>query len=90
MKTATAEGLRTKLDEFLKAHETVVIMEGDRPRALLMPVEDTDDLERLLSARRVDLATLLDEADRRIDESGGIPHGDFWATVESKATAGNQ
>jgi len=86
MKTATAEGLRSNLDEYLNAHETVVIIDGDRPTAVLVPVTDTDDIERLLSARGADLASLLSEADRRIEETGGIPHDEFWARVEEEDT----
>lgn len=48
-------------------------------------VEDEDDLERLLMANNAELMTLLDEADRRISATGGIPHEEFWTRVECEA-----
>jgi hypothetical protein len=30
---------------------------------------------------------LLDEADRRIRETGGIPHNEFWTRVKQEAKA---
>ncbi len=52
--------------------------------AVLIGVEDDDELERLLLAHSRNLRALLDAADRRIDQGEGISHEEFWHRVESR------
>jgi hypothetical protein len=35
-------------------------------------------------ANRKRLMELFDEASRRIDEMGGIPHDEFWTQIDAK------
>jgi len=89
MKTATATALRSRLSDYLNQSEPVVVTQNGHPKAVLMPVEDEDDVERLLMANNVELMRMLDEADQRISRTGGIPHEEFWARMgrETKARA---
>jgi prevent-host-death family protein len=86
MKTATMSALRSRLGDYLNQDEPVVVTQKGHPRAVLIPVEDEDDLERLLMANNAELMTILEEADRRISITGGIPHDEFWARVEREST----
>ena len=70
MKTASASALRSHLSDYLNQTEPVVVTQQGRPKAVLMPVESQDDLERLLLANNAQFMRLLDEADRRISEIG--------------------
>jgi prevent-host-death family protein len=85
MKTATISALRSRLREYLNLTEPVVVTQNGRAKAVLWPVEDSDDLDRLLLANNTELMKLLDEADRRISATGGIPHERFWKQVNEKA-----
>ena len=85
MKSATATTLRANLNEYLNQSEPVVVTQKGRPRAVLMPVANDEDMERLLMANNAELMKLLDEADRRISASGGIPHDAFWGSIREQS-----
>ena len=84
MKTATASALRSRLGEFLNQTEPVVVTQQGRPKAVLLHVKSQEDVERLLLANNRELMKLLDQADRRITETGGVTHDDFWAQATPK------
>ena len=84
MKSATATTLRANLNQYLNQSEPVVVTQKGRPRAVLMPVANEDDVERLLMANSAELMQLLDEADQRISASGGIPHDAFWSRIREQ------
>lgn len=44
---------------------------------------DPDDLERFLLANNPNFMQAIEEADRRIAETGGIKHEDLWALVDA-------
>jgi hypothetical protein len=44
-------------------------------------------MERLLLANNVEFMKLLSDADRRISETGGLSHREFWAQVKQDADA---
>ena len=48
------------------------------------PHDDDDDEFRRRMANSKRLMELLDEASRRIDETGGIPHDEFWKRIDAK------
>ena len=48
------------------------------------PSKDDDDDFRRRMANSKQLMKLLDEASRRIDETGGIPHDEFWKRIDAK------
>lgn len=81
MKTATASALRSRLSNYLEQNEPVIVTRNGRPKAVLLPVREEADVERLLMANNAELMELLDAADRRISATGGIPHDEFWRRV---------
>jgi hypothetical protein len=47
----------------------------------MLKIKDDDDLERLLLANSPKLQAMLDAAEQRIKETGGISHEDVWKEV---------
>lgn len=62
----------------------VVVTKNGKPVVLLLSIADDDDLERILLANSKRFQAMLDAAEQRIKETGGINHEDLWATVEAK------
>src|SRR6266853_6880697 len=85
MKIASVADVKARLSSYLKASVTgpVVVTRNGKAVAVLLGVEDDDELERLLLAHSRKLRAILDAADRRIEEGAGIGHDEFWKKVES-------
>jgi prevent-host-death family protein len=88
MKIASVADVKARLSSYLKATATgpIVVTKNGKAVAVLLGVNDDDELERLLLAHSPKLRAILDAADRRIDEGAGIEHKDFWKQVQSKPT----
>jgi hypothetical protein len=56
--------------------------------AVLVAVTDEDELERLVLAHSPTFQPVLDRSRRQIEETGGIPHDEFWRQVEAESRAG--
>jgi len=56
----------------------------------MIAVTDDDELKRLVLAHSPNFQAILDKSRRQIDETGGIPHEQFWRVVniESQKPAG--
>jgi prevent-host-death family protein len=85
MKTASVAEVKARLSSYLEASAAgpVVVTRKGKAVAVLFGVRDDDELERLLLAHSRELRAILDAADRRIDESGGIGHDEFWHKVQA-------
>src|SRR5437016_12897013 len=85
MKTASVAEVKARLSAYLKASAAgpVVVTRNGKAVAVLLGVEDDEELERLLLAHSGKLRAILDAADRRIDEGAGISHDEFWQQVEA-------
>lgn len=86
MRIASVANVKAQLSAYLKASAEgpVVVTRNGKAVAVLIGVDDDEDLERLLLAHSRKLRSILAAANRRIDEGGGISHEDFWRRVESK------
>ena len=87
MKTASMSVLRLRLGDYLNQREPVVVTQNGHHKAVLVPVSDEADMERLLMADNAELMAMLEEADRRSSSTGGIPHDEFWARVDRRTKA---
>ena len=91
MKVASVANVKSKLSAYLQASREgpVVVTRNGKAVAVLLAVEDDDELERLLMAYTPRLRAILDAARGRIQRGAGIPHEDFWQDIlaedESKA-----
>jgi prevent-host-death family protein len=86
MRTATVAEMKASLDSYVKASAAgpVVVTRNGKPVAVLLGVNDKEDVERLVIKPKRTLAEILEAADRRLDESAGIPHDEFWQQVEAR------
>jgi prevent-host-death family protein len=92
MKIASVADVKARLSAYLKASEDgpVVVTRNGKAVAVLLAVTDEDDLERLVLAHSPKFRAILDKSRRQIEETGGIPHEQFWREVkaESRKAAG--
>lgn len=87
MKTVTIEQAKSALEKLIyELDESLLIIESDdgEPLAVLTSVRMLDDLDTNSSYSRRTLYEILGEANRRIEEDGGIAAEDFWAQVEAE------
>jgi prevent-host-death family protein len=86
MKIAPIAEIKAQLSAFIKASEEgpVIITKNGRPVAVLLGISDEDEIERLALAYSKKLQSLLDNAEKRIRATGGIPHDEFWQQVDAE------
>ena len=86
MKIASVADVKAHFSTFLKESKQgpVVVTRNGRPAAVLLSVEDEDEIDRLTLAYSPKLQKILTLARRQIKEHGGIPHDDFWKNIDKK------
>ena len=87
MKIASVADVKAHLSAYIKASEDelVVITKNGKPVAVLLPMEDDDELERLTLAYSRRFQAILHESRAQIRATGGIPHDDFWREIDAEA-----
>src|SRR5580704_18116408 len=87
MKIASVADVKARLSAYLKASQEgpVVVTRNGKAVAVLLAVTDDDELERLVLAHSPKFQALLDKSRRQIEETGGIPHEQFWREVEAES-----
>jgi prevent-host-death family protein len=93
MKIASVADVKAKLSAYLRESQQgpVIVTRNGKPVAVLLAVTDEDELERLVLAHSPKFQALLDKSRRQIEETGGIPHEDFWREVAAESRKkGNQ
>jgi prevent-host-death family protein len=90
MKIASVADVKARLSSYLNESTAgpVVVTRNGKAVAVLLGVQDDEELERILLAHSRKLRAILDAADRRIDEGAGIGHEEFWQKVESTKPSG--
>ena len=83
MKIASVADVKARLSAYLKESQAgpVVVTRNGKAVAVLLAVTDDDELERLILAHSPKFQALLDKSRRQIDETGGVPHEQFWCEV---------
>ena len=79
---------KARLSAYIKESEEkgpIIITRNGRAVAVLLPVLDEDDMERLLLAYNPKFRQLIEAAEQRIEETSGIRHEEFWQSVEEVA-----
>ena len=86
MRIAPVAEIKARFSSYLRASETgpVVVTRNGRPVAVLLSVEDDEELERLILAYSPKFQTILQTARQQIREGKGIPHDEFWREMESE------
>ncbi len=85
MKTASIAEIKSQFSAFLKASEAapVVVTRNGRPVAVIVGVQDADEIERLLLAYSPRLRAILEASRKQIREGDVLSHEEFWAEVEA-------
>lgn len=88
MKIAPVADVKARLSGYLEQCKRgpVVVTKNGRAVAVLISVEDEDELERLVLAHTPKFRSLLEQAEQRIETTGGVPHKEFWASVRRRPT----
>jgi|SRR5581483_5932887 len=87
MKIASVADVKAHLSAYIKASEDelVIITKNGKPVAVLLPMEDDDELERLTLAYSRRFQSILQEAREQVRVGRGITHDDFWREIETDA-----
>ena len=86
MRIASVADVKANFSSYIKESEegAVVITRNEKPVAVLLGVQDDDEVERLILSRSRRLRAILDAAHQRIRAGEGIPHDEFWKQVEAE------
>jgi prevent-host-death family protein len=86
MKIASVADVKARLSAYLKDSREgpVIVTRNGKAVAVLLAVTDDDELERLVLAHSPKFQAILDKSRRQIEETGGIPHEEFWRQVEAE------
>ena len=86
MKIAPVAELKAQFSAYLKssAEGPIVVTRHGKPIAVLLSIEDEDELERLVLAYTPKFRAILEAAREQIRETGGIEHEEFWQEMEAE------
>lgn len=94
MKSASMGEVKSQFSAFVKACESapVVVTRNGKPVAVLVGIEDNDEIERLLMANSPRLQAILAQSRKSIREGRGIPRDEFWKKLgqDRKAKRGGK
>jgi prevent-host-death family protein len=84
MKVAPVADVKARFSSYLRDSESgpIVVTRNGRPVAVLLSVEDEDELERLVLSYSPQFQYVLQAAKRQIREGAGIQHDEFWQEFE--------
>jgi prevent-host-death family protein len=85
MRVAPVADIKAKFSSYLNdcRDGPVVVTRNGHAVAVLLCVEDDDDLERLLMAHNPKLRRIVLEGLKSIRETGGLSEEELWAGVDS-------
>jgi prevent-host-death family protein len=80
MKIAPLGEVKAKFSAYVKKAQDgpIIVTKNGKPVILMLNIKDEDDLERLLLANSPGFQAMLDAAEERIKETGGMSHEDVW------------
>src|SRR5437870_12639813 len=93
MKIASVAEIKSQFSAFLKASEAgpVVVTRNGRPVAVIVGVQDEDEIERLLLAYSPHLQAILERSRQQFRDGQWLGEEEFWSqferTQESKGSA---
>jgi prevent-host-death family protein len=87
MKIASIADVKAKFSTYIKESEegAVVVTRNGRPVAVLLGVQDDDEVERLILARSKKLRDILEKSKQQIREGDWLSHEEFWKQVNAEA-----
>jgi prevent-host-death family protein len=84
MKIASVAQVKSQFSAFLKASEggPVVVTRNGRPVAVIIGVQDEDEIERLLMAYSPQLRAILERSRQQFREGQWLNEEEFWSQME--------
>jgi prevent-host-death family protein len=84
MKIASVAEVKSQFSTFLKASASgpVVVTRNGRPVAVIVGVQDEDEIERLLMAYSPHLRAILDRSRQQFREGQWLSEEEFWSQFE--------
>jgi prevent-host-death family protein len=88
MKIAPVAELKAQLSAYLRssADGPIVVTRHGKPVAVLLSIDDEDELERLVLAYTPKFQGILEAARKQIRKTGGIAHEEFWQELEGETS----
>jgi prevent-host-death family protein len=88
MKIASVADVKARFSTYIKESEegAVVVTRNGRPVAVLLGVQDDDEVERLILAHSRKLRAILERSKQQMREGDWLSHEDFWKQVEPEQT----
>lgn len=87
MRIASVAEVKAKLSGYIKASKAgpIVVTKNGKPVAVLLSMQDEDELERILLAYSPKLQRILEKAEKQIQAGQGIKHEAFWQEFEAES-----
>ena len=85
MRIASVAEIKSQFSFFLKASEAgpIVVTRNGKPMAVIVGVQDEDEIERLLMAYSPHLQAILEASRKQIREGDVLSHEEFWEEVKA-------
>ncbi len=89
MKIASVAEVKSQFSAFLKASEggPVVVTRNGRPVAVIIGVQDEDEIERLLMAYSTRLRAILERSRQQFRKGEWLSEEEFWSQFEHSQTS---
>jgi prevent-host-death family protein len=86
MRIASVADVKARFSAFLKASKRgpIVVTRNGKPAAVLISVDDEDEIDQLVLAYSPKFQKMLNIARQQIRDGSGIRHEDFWKEVEEE------
>jgi len=80
MRIPSVADLKAKFSGYIEASKAgpIVVTKNGKPVAILLSVQDEDEIERMLLAYSPKLQRILQMAEKQIRAGKGIKHEEFW------------
>ena len=80
MRIASVADVKAKFSGYIEASKAgpIVVTKNGKPVAILLSVQDEDEIERMLLAYSPKLRRILQMAEKQIRAGKGIKHEEFW------------
>jgi prevent-host-death family protein len=81
MKVTSLAEIKSKFGDFLKATQSgpIVITRNGRPAAVIIGVQDEEEIERLVMAYSPQVRAILDRSRKQFREGKWLSEDEFWS-----------
>jgi prevent-host-death family protein len=86
MKIASVADVKARFSTYVRSSQEgpIVVTRNGKPVAVLLSMDDEEEIERLVLAYSPRFRAILDAARGQIGKGGGLGHDDFWNDLEKE------